>query len=138
MRNLGSSVSSNLGLAPVVITAGGAADNVAQNGPGLSREDFEGAVVAAVVAPVLAAGQSVTLTVRLQHRQPNDAWTDFSQAQEVINAGEPASLIELDADLTGALSEVRVSVTADLSAASVDTCTVAAVLVLGEAMRGPV
>ncbi len=128
---------SRLGLAPVTVVAGSAADNVAQVGGAHSRVGFNSAVVAAIADATLAAGQNVVVTATIEHRQPGGAWSALSSSQVTIGA-TGAQVIELDVDLVGALSELRVSMTANPSNTVTDTCEIAAVLLLGEAIRGPV
>lgn len=138
-QELDANLSARLGLAPVVVTAGGAADNVAQNGPAIEKAGFHQALAVVVANSALAAGQSATVTAKLQHRSGAAAWADFG-APEVLNLSPaaPNGVIEIGADLDGADQQIRLVVTANPSAASIDTVTVGGTVILGEADRLPV
>jgi len=140
-KQIGSLVRSLLGLAPNTVTAGGAGDNVAQDGPAINRRGFYSGVASVVLRAVLAAGQSVTTTITVQHRPEGGAWTNLSAPRNFVLAsaggGTVDGLHEVDFDLEGAEAEIRLEVIPNLSAAGVDTATLAGVVTLGEAEQLP-
>ena len=140
MAELGPSVKSVLGLPPLVVTAGGAADNVAQNGPAINRRGHYGAVLVVPIACALAASQNVQVTAKIQHRPEGGAFVDLPGATATVTLTNPTTngLLELDVQLEGAEAEIRAVVTANLSAAGTDTATLGAVVVLGESQAAPI
>ena len=136
---LDANLSARLGLAPVVVTAGGAADNVAQNGPAIEKAGFHQALAVVVAGSALAAGQTAVVTAKLQHRTGAAAWADFGAAEVAnLSPAAPTGVIEIGSDLDGADQQVRLVVTANPSAGAADTVSVAGTLVLGDADRLPV
>lgn len=138
-RDLDANLSSRIGLLPTTVTAGGPQDNVAQNGPAVAKAGFHQALAVVVASSALAAGQTATVTAQLQHRSGAAAWANLGDA-EVLNLSPatPSGVIEAYADLDGADEEIRLVVTANPSAATTDTVSVAGVIVLGEPDRAPV
>lgn len=141
-RELGSSVTSVLALAPNTVTAGGGSDNIAQNGPAISRLGYYAAVLACPIRSVLAAGANVVVNAKIQSRSGGGSWSDLIAASPVtlssVGGGTVDGILELNAPLDAAGDEIRAVVTPNLSAANTDTATLGAVLVLGESSEGPV
>jgi hypothetical protein len=140
-KNIGAWLESNLGLAPVTITAGGAGDGTAQAGPAINRVDAKSCVVAVPHASTLATGETVDYDVRLEDSADGSTgWADYAQPtysgaaykayQQAYLAGGESGIIEFDVNLEGAKAYVRAQVTATLSAGSTDTSTFAAVVTL--------
>ena len=140
-QQISSLIRSFLGLGPNTVTAGGAGDNVAQNGVAINRRGFYSGVAAVIVRAVLGANQNVVTTVTVQHRPEGGAWTNLSAPRNftlsTVSAATVEGVHEVDFDLEGAEAEIRLVVTPNLSAAGTDTATVGAVVTLGEATSLP-
>lgn len=138
-RDLGAGVASRFALAPNTVTAGGAGDGVAQNGPAIDRSSFYTAVAAVPVEATLGAGETATVSVAVEHRADSaDTWKAYDSADDLVMDASGAAISELNLDLSGALAEVRAVVTPTLSAGTADTAAIAAVLILSGAKEVPV
>ena len=137
--DLGSGVSSVFALAPNTVTAGGAGDGVAQNGPAIDRRGFYTAVVAVPVEATLGAGETATISVAVETRADSSAaWEAFASASDVVLDASGSDAAELNLDLSGASAEVRAIVTPTLSAGTTDTAAIAAAMILAGAKEVPV
>lgn len=143
--NVGAYVKAALALAPVQIVAGGAGDNVAQNGPAVDRQGFLSAVLAVPIQATLAQAATLTINAKLQDSADGaTGWTDFAgpTSNLVLTGGAGGSTesgqLELNINLRGARRYVRAVATGDLSAATVDTARFGASIVLGGADSKPV
>lgn len=142
---LGATIATRLGLAPVNVVAGGAADNVDQNGTPINVSNFRDAVVAVPFGGNLGAGQSVTVRARVQARPDGGAFADVpgESANVTVNSdggGAVSGILEIDSVDVDRVDgdEIRVVASADLSAGVTDAAMVSAVVILGDPVSQPV
>lgn len=132
-----------LGLAPVTATAGGANDNVAQNGVSIDRLDYYSAIVSVPVTATLTASETATVSVKVQDSADGSTWADFESGDDLVLTGDVGGSTETDiatlkVNLQGADKYIRVVVTCDLSASATDTATFAAIVDLTGSIENPV
>jgi hypothetical protein len=150
MHDIGTWLSAETALIPTVITAGAGNDGVEVNGPVFDRLSTGrglGKSCKLVIFGVatLAAAATLTITANLQ----DDTALAFNAAPADLETVYPVTIVrtgavtngtfraELDIDIQGAKRYIRAQITANLSAASVDTCAIAAVFVLGGQQNYP-
>ncbi len=146
MKNIGAWVRGLFAFSNLTVTAGDAADGVAQNGVSIDREDFTSVFLSGklmVNANVtIASSDTVTLRARFEDSADNAAWAAY-QAEP---GGDPADVVmsatdtfvqEFDVNLAGARRYVRCVLTATLSEADTDTVALAATLVVGGSAEVP-
>jgi hypothetical protein len=139
-RTLDEFLTPKVGLNPTTITAGGGADNVAQNGATIAKAGYHQALGVVQYSSVIAASNTATVAAKFQTRTDGGAWSDVDGTSEVANLtdADTPGLVEIDCDLDGVGDEIRLVVTVNPSAANTDTVTVAGIVILGEADRNPV
>jgi hypothetical protein len=142
---------------PRSITAGGGDDNDWKTGATIDRTDpalFLSAQNVISVLPTLNTGETATVSRRYRHTDtPDDAgsWVELDVLPDdddsldavVITAAQMAATAgprtyRDNVDLSGAKQYVRCDVKVDLSRATTDTCTMAAVMALAGVDNAPV
>jgi hypothetical protein len=132
----------NAGLAGVVVTAGGAADDVYQNGAAIDRLNYESCmVVVNLNNGTLASGQSAVPTVKLQDSADGSTgWADYGTAQILPTITNPtqSGVGTAGFDLRGAKRYVRPVAKVNLSSANTDTLNLSAAVILSGARSYPI
>lgn len=148
-RNVGSFIHAVAGLAAQTVTAGGAADGVAQNGVTFDRASLGDHVLSAlfVLHTELALGASDTATVLIEFEDSADGstWADYDPGPPDDYA---AVTTEANADghaiftrkiqLGNARQYVRAVATVTLSAGATDTAKIDGVFIVGGSYELPI
>ena len=148
-RNVGSFIHAVAGLAAQTITAGGAADAVAQNGITFDRNSLGDTVLSAlfVLHAELALGASDTATALITFEDSADGSTwaaydggppdDYAAEVTAANA-DGHHIFTRKCQLGGARRYVRAVITITLSAGATDTAKVDGVFVVGGSYELPI
>jgi hypothetical protein len=149
-HDIGSYLSAEPALIPAVITAGAGNDGVEVNGPAFDRLTAGRGLAKSVKLVIfgvatIAGGQSLAITANLQDDTvlaftgtPADLEPVLAATTVLSGAATNGKFrAELDVDIQGARRYLRAQITANLTAASVDTCALAAVFVLGGQQNYP-
>jgi len=146
-RNIGAFIEGVNALIANVVTAGGGGDGLEQDGYWNDRSRRLSGVLVIAYTAVLAQDETLTLAANLQDATDNAGagaadFGDVFASAVVATGGTGGSTeigtIEIDVDLSGADAFLRGQVTPTLSAATVDTVALSAVLVLSGADQYPV
>ena len=146
LRDIGALIKVDRAAANIAVTAGGAGDNTLVTGAIIDRAAQgwpESAVLAIPYTVTLAAAQSLTISGVIQEGDAanlSDAVTHQTIAATIVatGAGTFNGVMEVSVPLRGCKRYLRANFTPDLSAATIDTAALAAVLVFGGANRVPV
>jgi len=130
MRDVGGSVKTLMGIAPVVKTA-----DATINGPGIDRRGYEGAVFCLEVG---AKGDQTGHTVdcKIQESDDNSSWSDVSGATFTQITTENTHG-ELNLNLQGRKRYVRMVVTITITGGSSPSIAVGGTVVLGNPKQLP-
>lgn len=135
-RNSGALIKAVPAFDPTTVTAGGALDNVLQAGIVLDRNDFSAVALSAKLAVILKTFSlgpaTATFTPLVKDSADGVTFAAFGSAVAAVVKNTDGTYVEeVDFQIGGARRFLRIDWTCDLSAGSVDTCTVAGVLILG-------
>ena len=147
-RSIGDVIAVRNAAGPAALVAAGAGDNTAVTGLILDRAALgwpQSCVVCLPFTATLAAAATLTVAAVLQHGDNSglsDAATLATIATGVQATGGSGGTteqrqIEVNVNLAGAKRYLRVNLTPDLSAGSVDIARVGAVIAFGGANRKP-
>lgn len=148
LRDIGALIKVDRAAANTAIVAGGAGDNTLVTGVIIDRAAQgwpESAVVAIPFTATLAAAATLSLGYTVQEGNTSnlaDAATLQTAAPAVVatgpgGGGTVLGTFEVSVPLRGCARYVRLNFTPDLSAATVDTAALSAVMVFGGANRVP-
>lgn len=141
-RSIGERLTAALALVATTVTAGGGADDVAQNGVAIDRFASnripQSGKLCVPVEATLGGSETATVALKLQDSADGSTgWADYDYTTDtdqysptVINA-TGNSMVTRNVNLAGAKRWVRAVVTVTMSAASADTAAISATLVLG-------
>lgn len=139
-KDIGSYIKGANALNGQVITAGAGNDGVEQNGHWIDRSKALSAKLIISFSAVLSEAETLSIAANFQDASDSagsgvadygDALANAVVATGGVGGSTEVDVVELDVDLSSADLFVRGQITADLSAAGVDTVDLAAVLVLG-------
>lgn len=143
---VGNYITSRRALNINTVTAGGGADNVAQNGIAINRLGFLSMLVNVLITAALASAQSVAVACKVQDSADGSTdWQDLAGASgssavsvTVSDGADENGLLEMNVNLAGARKFVRIVVTPNCSAANTDTATIGGIVNLGGSDVTPV
>ncbi len=141
-KDIGAYIKNVMGLAPVIITAGGAGDNADQNGPAIDRQGYLSCEFTLVAQAVLASGQSSTVDARIQDSaNGSTGWADYGSPATQLTLEDGVAnergMVNGKVNLDGAKRYIRLVGKANPSAANTDTVDMAGVVTLGGANELP-
>ena len=132
-KDIAVELSARYALNAISVTAAGSGDATEANGTSIDTLSLPGDPTSVVfmipVRAVLADGKTAVITANLQDSADNSNWGDITSPavlMTLISTGGTTELgvAKLGFDLTKARRYIRIQVTPDLNAASVDTATV--------------
>lgn len=133
-RAIGDWLSGVVAFNPLTVTAGGGDDGVLKNGVVFDRDAFDQLILSAalfVLSTTASLGPATsTITVAVKDSADNVTFDAYETYTDVIKDTNDTTAHKYNVDLAGARRYIRVDITINFSAASVDTNAISAVLVL--------
>ncbi|MBP6818339.1 MAG: hypothetical protein KBC46_03445 [Ferrovibrio sp.] len=150
-RDPASEIATRYAAANTAATAGGSGDATEVTGVTITQSGlatllgkrFEGIAFSVSATATLAAAATLTVTAKIEHRDPGGSWTDLVASKTILTLlGGSGGTTErgtgvIDVSLEYAKDEIRIKFTPDLSASNTDTAALSCQAILTGADRRP-